>query len=180
MKTIMSFGASNSSVSINQKLATYVSSKLTHHNVQLLTLTDYDIPMYSADLEKAKGIPADVRILYSTLELADALVVSVAEHNGNWAAFFKNIIDWLSRINVAFLEGKKILLLSASPGARGGASSLAIATQSFPVFKGEVVATYSLGKFYDRFEADTLTDADTKAALDTAIHTFLDSLQAID
>ena len=52
MKKILAFSGSNSSSSINQKLVKYVASAITEHDVKVLNLISYAMPMYSEDEEK--------------------------------------------------------------------------------------------------------------------------------
>jgi hypothetical protein len=56
--------------------------------------------------------------------------------NGNFSAAFKNVLDWMSRINAKTFQEKEMLLLATSPGARGGSSVLDIATKRFPFHGG--------------------------------------------
>jgi NAD(P)H-dependent FMN reductase len=80
-------------------------------------------------------------------------VISFAEHNGAYSTAFKNIFDWTSRINAKTFQEKQTLLLSTSPGPRGGGSVLEIAKNRFP-FQGAVVkGSFSLPSFYENFDA---------------------------
>ena len=124
MKKIIAFAGSNSSTSINQKLVTYASTVVEGAEVKQIKLTDFPLPIFSEDLEKDSGYPEELAALHAEIKSHDALIISVNEHNGGISAFFKNILDWLSRIEYKFLEGKKILCLSASPGGRGGLTAL--------------------------------------------------------
>lgn len=105
---------------------------------------------------------------------ADALIISVNEHNGSFGAFFKNIIDWLSRLDRNFLEGKKILLMSTSPGKRGGLTALEYAKSIFPRFGGEIIESFSFPSFYDNFsvESETVIDETLSLGLKQVISTF--------
>ena len=47
-----------------------------------------------------------------------------------------------------------MLLLSTSPGPRGGASVLAAAINSAPFFGGQVKASLSIPSFYDNFDVE--------------------------
>lgn len=143
---ILAFAGSNSSKSINHRFIKYIVNNFYDHNVDVIRLTDYDIPLYSIDIEN-KGFPQEVIRLHSKIREADGLIISVAEHNGNITAFFKSIIDWISRYDREFLKDKKWLLLSTAPGKRGGASALAIAKKTLDYFKGNLVGTYSLRNF---------------------------------
>lgn len=165
--TILAFGSSNSSTSINQQLASYAASLLD--DCRVISLTDYNIPLYAIDTEQNDGIPAEVKRLHDDIAQADALIISNAEHNGNPTAFFKSHIDWLSRHNRAFLQGKRVVLLATSPGAGGGKSALAVAEKMLPFFGADIVATLTVPKFYDVFKDGYLTDADLDQQLKAAV-----------
>lgn len=109
--------------------------------------------MYSIVKEK-EGIPENVKVLYKLILDHDALIISVNEYNANVSGFFKNILDWLSRVERKFLQDKKILLMSTSPGKRGGASALEYCKSQFPRFGGEVVESFSLPQFYENFDSE--------------------------
>ena len=154
---ILAFAGSNSSKSINHELIKYIANITKGHDVEVIRLTNYDIPLYSIDIEN-DGFPSEVIRLHSKIREADALIISVAEHNGNITAFFKSIIDWISRHDREFLKDKKWLLLSAAPGKRGGASALAIAKKTLDYFKGNLVGTYSLSNFNSVFVDGQIVD----------------------
>lgn len=143
----ISIAGSNSSMSINQKLIGYLSQELDFNE---LFLTQYEIPMYGID-EEQKGFPKDVEMLYNLIFESEVVMISVAEHNGNLTAFFKNIIDWLSRYKRSFLENKKVVLLSASLGKMGGKSALEIAKNMLPHFGGEIIYAKSIANFNGDF-----------------------------
>ncbi len=174
MKKIIAFAGSNSSTSINHKLVEFVVSEIKGHDIRIINLVNYAIPMYSEDEEKKTGFPGMVMGLNQEISEADALIISVNEHNGGWSAFFKNIIDWLSRLDRNFLEGKKILLMSTSPGKRGGLSSLEFAKNVFPRFGAEIVESFSFPSFYDNFstESNTVTDETLLLGLNEVLSTF--------
>ncbi|TPN82168.1 NADPH-dependent FMN reductase [Aquimarina algicola] len=159
MSKILAFAGSNSSTSINQKLVKHIVSSIENHDTKLINLIDYPLPIYGEDEEK-KGFPEMTTALQKEISESDGLIISVNEHNGSWSAFFKNIIDWLSRLDRNFLEGKKVLLLSTSPGKRGGLSALEFGKSVLPRFGAEIVGSLSFPSFYDNFseESNTITD----------------------
>ncbi len=173
MKNILAFAGSNSSSSINQKLVAYVASQIEEHHTKVINLVNYSMPMYSEDEEK-KGFPGMAMGLKQEISEADALLISINEHNGSWSAFFKNIIDWLSRLDRNFLEGKKILLMSTAPGKRGGLGSLNYAKSVLPRFGAEIVESFSFPSFYDHFslETNTVTDETLLLGLHEVLSTF--------
>ncbi|MCB0444022.1 MAG: NAD(P)H-dependent oxidoreductase, partial [Flavobacterium sp.] len=106
-------------------------------------------------------------------------LISVNEHNGNPSAFFKNVLDWLSRLDRKFLEGKKVFLLSTSNGARGGMSSLEVVKNMLPRFGAEVIDTYSLASFKENFsvEETKITNDEIKNEILQKLHQFEASLK---
>ena len=164
---IIAFAGSNSSKSINHQLVTYAAT--TKPNTKVIRLTDYKLPMYNIDIEENDGIPNGVQKLDQELAKADAFIISVAEHNGNITAFFKNTLDWLSRNNRNFLEHKKVILLSTSPGKGGAASALQIAQKTLPYFKADVVGTLSIPSFFDNVKEGELINLELKQQLKEAL-----------
>jgi len=153
MKKILAFAGSNSPTSINHQLIVCTTSRIDGYEVEVLELKGLHLPMYSIALEK-EGFPEDVELLHDKIRQADALIISVNEYNSNISGFFKNTIDWLSRFNRQFLEGKKLMLMSTAPGKRGGASALEYVKNQFPRFGGEVIESFSLPNFYENFDSE--------------------------
>jgi len=151
---ILAFGASNSSTSINQQLAKYASGLFKKADVELLDLNDYEMPIYSIDREKKDGFPQLAHDFYNKIGDADFIVISFAEYNGAYTTAFKNIFDWMSRINGKTFQEKPMLLLATSPGTRGGSSVLKIACDRFPRQAGIVKGSFSLPSFNDNFDTE--------------------------
>jgi len=125
MKNILLFSGSNNPKSINQSVIIAISELLKETNNSVINLRDFNMPIYSIETEQIEGIPENAIRLKQLIDKADALVVSVPEHNGSIPAFFKNCMDWLSRIEKKYkiLTNKSVLLLSTSP-VGGGSSSI--------------------------------------------------------
>ncbi|WP_121665491.1 NADPH-dependent FMN reductase [Mesonia aquimarina] len=154
MKKILAFAGSNSKNSINHRFVNSVVSRIEQHDVKLIKLTDYEIPLFGIDLEEERGYPVDIKVLKNIIEEHEALIISVNEHNGGPSVFFKNITDWLSRLDYKFLEGKKVLLMSTSPGKRGAASSLTYFKDVLPRFGAEIVDSFSFPSFEENFDQE--------------------------
>lgn len=151
MKTL-AFAASSSKKSINKKLAKYALSQIDSQEKQLLDLNDFPLPIYSIDLEKENGIPDQVVRFAEHIDSADLIVISLAEHNGSYSAVFKNLFDWLSRNKSKCFEGKKMILLSTSPGERGGRSVMDAALSRFPRHGAEILGHFCLPNFKENFD----------------------------
>lgn len=154
MSTILAFAGSNSSTSINHQLVTYLTTQLQQTSFELFKLSDMDLIVYSEDEQRDNGFPSSINQIYKHIQAADGLLISVNEHNSNPSAFFKNVLDWLSRLDRKFLEGKKVFLLSASTGARGGIGALEVVEKLVPRFGGEVSVTYSFPLFKENFSIE--------------------------
>lgn len=171
---IIAFGASTSNNSINKKLATYAASLFENATVEVLDLTDFEMPLFDVDLEMTIGEHELAQAFLDKIKGADLLVVSMSEHNGNYSAAFKNIFDWCTRINGKVFQEKPMLLLATSPGARGGASVLEIAKNAFPRYGALVKATFSLPSFDENFDmqkgqiSNTELDNDLKGIISLA------------
>jgi chromate reductase len=164
MKKIIAFGASSSKQSINKKLAIYAAGQFNNASVEVLDLNDYEMPLFSVDKQKENGMHPLAQEFYNKIGTADLVVISFAEHNGNYSTAFKNILDWTSRINPKTFQEKPTLLLATSPGARGGSSVLNIAVNRFPFQGANVVGSFSLPSFNDNFEeASGITNPELKA-----------------
>ncbi len=171
---LLVFGASNSRHSINKQFATYAAGLLADVagiEAEVIDLNDFEMPLYSIDRERDGGIPDAAHRFRAMIGAADALLISFAEHNGNNTAAFKNLFDWTSRIDTKVWQGKPMVLLSTSPGQGGGGRSLAIAKSGAPFYGGEVLAEFSLPRFYQNFDAEVgaLADADLVAGLEAAL-----------
>ncbi len=147
---IVAFGASPSKHSINTKLATFVAGLFENANVTILDLNDFEMPIFSVDREFP--LPDQATKFAAHIDGADLIVMSLSENNGNHSAAFKNLYDWVSRIpNRKVWNGKKLLVLSTSPGGRGGSSSLEIGLKRFPFDGAEIIGSMSLPSFNQNF-----------------------------
>ncbi len=154
MNKILALGASNSRNSINKTFATWAAYQIEKAEVEVIDLNDFEFPLYSVDREKENGVPEKAMEFKKRLQQAHGIVISFAEHNGSYTAAFKNILDWISRIEKPIWPGNPMLLLSTSPGGRGGRSVLEAAKKSFPHQGALVCGTFSLPHYRDNFEFD--------------------------
>lgn len=176
MKNIIAFAGSNSKTSINKQLAKYVASLVENVEVTTLDLNDFKLPVYGMDLEDEKGIPENAQKFLDAIKSSDGIVLSLAEHNGAYSTVFKNLFDWMSRINGKLWSEKPMLLMASSPGARGGVTVLEIAKGRFPFMGGNIVADFSLPSFFDNFKEGKVVNEELHLELSTQIKAFEDAL----
>lgn len=151
---VLAFAASNSKKSINKALVSHAAALVEGAELEVLDLNDYEMPLFSVDREAESGHPELAKAFLKKIADSDALIISFAEHNGSYSAAFKNVFDWCSRIEPKVFQGKPLVLLSTSPGARGGATVLAAATGSAPFFGGKVLASLAIPSFHDNFDLE--------------------------
>jgi chromate reductase len=176
MKKIIAFAGSNSKESINKQLATYATSLVSNVDVTILDLNAFNLPLYGIDLENEKGIPDNAHKFLDIIKSTDGIILSLAEHNGAYSTAFKNIFDWMSRIDGKLWSNKPMLLMATSPGARGGASVLEIAKGRFPFMGGNIVSEFSLPIFGENFKDNKITNSDLNSSLLKSIETFQNNL----
>ena len=179
MKKIVAIGASNSRKSINKRLATYVAHQVKDAEVTVVDLNEYALPLFGVDYQNDHGIPENVHKVNELLESADGLVISLAEHNGTYTVAFKNMFDWLSRIDQAVWKQKPLLLMATSPGGRGGQKILGIAKEAFPWFGGNLIADYSLPRFNDNFSEFGIKDEEKKKELNEKIQLLEEAIDQV-
>ncbi len=169
MLKIIALGGSNSSESINKKFAVYAANQIKNASLTVVDLKELDLPMYGFDEEAANGIPENAHQLNRQIGACDGLVISLAEHNGCYSVAFKNVYDWLSRIDGKVWQNKPMLLMGTSPGGRGAKTVLGIALAGFPRLGGNIVADFSFPSFDDNFQNNKITNLDLQADLESKI-----------
>lgn len=176
---ILSFAATNSSKSINKQLVQYASGKIESANIDYVDLNDFDLPIYSIDLEEKFGIPNVAHTFQERIQQADAVLISLAEHNGSYTAVFKNLFDWLSRIDRNVYGNKPVLLLATSPGESGASTVLTQAIDAVPYFGGQLAGSLSVPSFYENFDCGNkkLKDESLDLKLDNLLNQLIINFQ---
>lgn len=169
---VLAFGASNSTTSINKRLAAYAASLIDDANIEVLDLNDFEIPMFSEDREKEIGQPLLAKNFLSKISCADGIIVSFAEHNGSYTAAFKNLFDWASRITRDVYQNKPVVFISTSPGPGGAANVLKVASESSKYFAADLKGSLSVPSFYDNFDESTeqLSNEELKQELENLVN----------
>ena len=177
MKNILVFAGSTSLNSINKKLVSYTAKQLDGVSITMLDLNDFEMPLFSIDREKQLGIPDAAHQFKEEIRKADGIIMSLAEHNGSYTAAYKNVYDWVSRIEGNMWEDQPILLMSTAPGARGGKSVLQAANTRLPFQGGKVVAKFSLPFFRDNFnEEKGILDNELRTSFEEQLSLFQQAL----
>lgn len=96
----------------------------------LVSLRDYPMPIYDADLEDRGGPPENTLRLARLFHEHDGVVIASPEYNCSVTPLVKNTVDWISRVKaddqgpLSPYRKKVFALSSASPGKFGGIRGL--------------------------------------------------------
>jgi NAD(P)H-dependent FMN reductase len=172
VKKVIAFAASSSRRSINKRLVTWASGLLDGPEVEILDLNDYQLPLFSVDREDELGQPQLAQAFLDKITGSDGIIISFAEHNGAYSAAYKNLYDWVSRIQPKVYRDKPMVLLSTSPGGRGAKSVMDLALAQIPRFGGEIRASVSVPSFGDNFDtgAGEVSNPEIAAQIEAAVN----------
>lgn len=150
---ILAFAGSISSDSINHQFVTYATTFFADHDVEILDLNDYQMPVFSSDAEKEIGVHFLAQKLADKIDDANLLIIALAEYNSSYTGAFKNTFDWLSRIkNRKHFGEKPVFLLSAAPGPGGGKNVSEAFLKRAPFSGADVITNFILPKYKENFE----------------------------
>ena len=176
-KNIIAFGASNSKTSINKKLAVFAASQLKGVKVDLLDLNDFELPLYSIDHQREKGIPDNAISFLEAIKHSDGVVISLAEYNGLHTAAFKNLWDWMSRIDgMNIWYNKPMFLLATSPSKRPESNVMRVSKQLFPHFGANIISAFQLPSFNHFFKDGEIIEPVYKVKFQVELLKFQDFL----
>ena len=129
---ILAFSGSNRKASFNQRLVAIAARGAQEAGVEtkIISLADYPLPIFSQDIEKESGLPAEAQALKTMMKEADGYLIASPEYNSAFTPLLKNAIDWVSRSEGkedppgAAFAGKSAVLMATSPGGLGGLRGL--------------------------------------------------------
>lgn len=172
---ILLFAGSLRAGSYNRLLADQAETALAEAGgeVEHITLKDFPLPIYDADLEAETGVPDNAQALHAMFRAAQGIMIVSPEYNAGTPPILKNAIDWVSRVRehggqTAAFERPVFALASASPGRFGGYRGLMALRQSLVL---QLMATVlpqmvSIPAAHEAFAEDgSLQDARTVGAL---------------
>ena len=109
----------------NVRLAALAAKELTLLDVDVtrISLADYPLPLYDADLDARAGQPANALKLKQMIMAHQGIFIASPEYSASVTPLLKNAIDWVSRVRergdptYAAFKGRVFAIASASPGA---------------------------------------------------------------
>ena len=116
----------------NVRLAALAAKELTliDADVTRISLADYPLPIYDADLEAKSDPPANAVKLKQMIMAHQGVFITSPEYSASVTPLLKNAIDWVSRVRergdpvYAAFKGRVFAIASASPQRAGGLRSL--------------------------------------------------------
>ena len=133
--------------SYNVKLAALAMKELTLIDAEVtrISLADYDLPIYDADLDARAGQPANALRLKHMIMAHHGVFIASPEYSASVPPLLKNAIDWVSRVRergdplYAAFKDRVFAIASASPERAGGLRSLMALRQILELGCGALV-----------------------------------------
>jgi chromate reductase, NAD(P)H dehydrogenase (quinone) len=144
---ILVFASSTRTGSHNVRLAALATKELTliDADVTRISLADYPLPIYDANLDARTGQPANALKLKQMIMAHHGVFIASAEYSASVTPLLKNAIDWISRVRergdptYAAFKGRVFAISAASVGPAGGLRSLMALRQILELGCGALV-----------------------------------------
>lgn len=178
---VLVLAASLRKESLNRKLATLAGNVARDlgATVDVATMDDFDVPLYSGDVETAGGIPAGAQALRDRLLASDAFILSSPEYNGSMPGVIKNLIDWTSRFRPQPFDTKHGLLMSASPSMSGGNRGLWSLRMPLEHLGARIYPDmFSLAMAHKAFDDGGIADVGLRGRFEKTVQAFLSLAEA--
>ena len=100
-------------------------------DVTRISLADFPLPIYDADLQAKSGVPKHAINLKRMIGAHDGVLLVTPEYNASIPALLKNAIDWISRVQDPqegrgeVFRARPFAIAAASEGRLGGSRALA-------------------------------------------------------
>lgn len=169
----------------NARLAALAAKELALLGAEVtrISLEDYRLPLFDADLVTTSGLPPAAVQLKRMLAAHQGIFITSPEYTASVTPLLKNTIDWISRVRdpgeppYAAFKGRVFAIGSAASGGQGGLRSLMALRQILELGCGalvipEQVAVPRADQAFD--EMDNLKDAALATALKAAMRRLIE------
>ena len=138
--------------SYNTRLAAVAAHEfaLAGVDVTRISLADYALPLYDADLEAQSGVPKAAVDLKRQIGAHHGVLVVTPEYNASVPPLLKNAIDWVSRVRergegpLQVFQARAFAIAAASDGHFGGLRALMALRQILTLGLGATVVPNQL------------------------------------
>ena len=182
---ILVFPGSLRSESYNVRLAALATKELTiaEADVTRISLADYPLPIYDADLAAKSGSPFNALKLKQVVGAHHGIFIASPEYNASITPLLKNAIDWISVVRepgeaqLAVFQNRAFAIGGASPGRSGALNSLLTLRQVLAIgcralVVPEQVAIPNAGQAFN--DMDELTDSRAAGQLKIVVRKLVD------
>jgi chromate reductase len=169
----------------NVRLAALATKELALADAEVtrISLADYPLPIYDADLAARSGMPSNAVKLKHLVCAHRGVFIASPEYNASITPLLKNAIDWISVVRerdeakLAAYQNRAFALGAASPGRSGGMQSLIALRQVLAVgcralVIPEQVTVPNAEQAFD--DMDELQDTRAAAQLKTVVRKLID------
>lgn len=172
MKTILAFNGSTRAASFHGRIIRTLPA-LAPADVRIAEFDLGDVPFYNQDLE-GEHQPDAVVAMRAAVAEADGIVFAAPEYNYSYSALSKNTIDWLTRpMGAGALRGKKVMVISVTPGPGAGRKVTATISEILPFLGNEVISVVNAATIHEKLDAnDTIVDEELASALRAGLAAF--------
>ena len=187
---ILVFAGSIRSGSHNTVLAALAAKELALAGAEVtrISLADYPMPLYDADLEAKSGPPEHAVRLKQMMMAHHGVFIASPEYNASVTPLLKNTIDWGSRVQegrevaLAAYRNRAFALGGASNGQFGAVRSLMALRQILelgcgaPVIPEQIAVTRAADAFDDMGQ---LKDERSRSQLNAVVRRLIESARQI-
>ena len=176
--------------SYNVRLAALATKELmlADADVTRISLMDYPLPIYDADLAEQSGPPDNAVKLKRLMGAHHGVFIASPEYNASITPLVKNTIDWISVVReggeaqLAVYQNRVFALGGASPGRSGAMQSLLALRQVLAVgcralVIAEQVSVPNAEQAFD--DMDELKDARAATQLKTVVRKLVDTAKLL-
>ena len=176
--------------SYNGRLAALATKELTlaDADVTRISLLDYPLPIYDADLAEDAGPPQNALRLKQLMSAHQGVFIASPEYNASIPPIVKNAIDWISVVReggepaLAAYQNRAFALGGASPGRSGALQALLALRQVLAVgcralVLAEQVSVPNAAQAFD--DMDELTDARAAGELKIVVRKLIDAAKLL-
>jgi len=175
----------------NARLAALAAKELVLLDAEVtrISLEDYELPLFDADLAATSGPPAAALKLRQMLVAHRGVFITSPEYSASVTPLLKNAIDWVSRVRergeptYAAFKGRVFALGSVTSGSGGGIRSLMALRQILELGCGALVIPEQVSvpraeRAFD--DDDNLKDEALAAALRAAMRRLVELAGLMD
>lgn len=176
--------------SFNVRLAAAATKELALAGVHAtrISLADYPLPIYDADLEAQSGVPKAAVDLKHMIGAHRGVLIVTPEYNASVPPLLKNAIDWVSRVRergegpLAVFHRRAFAIAAASETRFGGLQALIALRQVLTLGCGANVIPHQLAlagadRAFD--EMDALKEAHDAEMLQALVRQLIETAQVM-